>query len=64
MKAARAGKITLLPPTATTIGELAGHQDMAHILAQRRVIGPLLPKVMLEDERAWLAMPPAPEPRP
>jgi 8-oxo-dGTP pyrophosphatase MutT (NUDIX family) len=61
---ARAGEITLLPPTATTLGELTGHQDMAGILAQRRVIGPLLPKVMLEDERAWLAMPQAGEGRP
>jgi enamine deaminase RidA (YjgF/YER057c/UK114 family)/8-oxo-dGTP pyrophosphatase MutT (NUDIX family) len=63
LKAARAGEIRLLPPTAATLVELAAHQDMAGILAQRRVIGPLLPKVMLEDERVWLAMPPAPEPQ-
>ena len=63
LEAARAGEITLLPPTAATLGELAAHQDMARILAQRRVIGPLLPKVMIEDDRAWLTMPPAPEPR-
>jgi 8-oxo-dGTP pyrophosphatase MutT (NUDIX family) len=59
LEAARAGEIRLLPPTAATLGELAAHQDLAGIMAQRRVIGPLLPKVMLEDERAWLAMPPA-----
>ncbi len=64
LEAARAGEITLFPPTATTLGELAAHQDMAYILAQRRVIGPLLPKVMLEDERAWLAIPPAVGERP
>jgi len=63
LKAARAGEIRLLPPTAATLVELAAHQDLAGILAQRRVIGPLLPKVMLEDERVWLAIPPAPEPR-
>jgi len=59
LEAARAGQITLLPPTAVTLAELAGHQDVASILAQRRVIAPLLPKVIVEQERAWLALPEA-----
>ena len=59
LEAARAGRITLLPPTAVTLAELAAHQDVASILAQRRTITPLLPKVIVEDERAWLAMPEA-----
>jgi 8-oxo-dGTP pyrophosphatase MutT (NUDIX family) len=59
LEAARAGQITLLPPTAVTLAELAGHQDVASILAQRRVITPLLPKVVVEHERAWLALPEA-----
>jgi 8-oxo-dGTP pyrophosphatase MutT (NUDIX family) len=59
LAAARAGQITLLPPTAVTLAELAAHQDVASILAQRRSITPLLPRVILEDERAWLAMPQA-----
>ncbi len=61
LEAARAGKITLLPPTAVTLAELAAHADIAGILAQRRVITPLLPTVVVEDERTWLAMPPATE---
>jgi len=59
LEAARAGQITLLPPTAVTLAELAGHQDVAGILAQRRVITPLLPRVVIEQERAWLALPEA-----
>jgi 8-oxo-dGTP pyrophosphatase MutT (NUDIX family) len=59
LEAARAGRITLLPPTAVTLAELAAHQDVASILAQRRTITPLLPSVIVENERAWLAMPQA-----
>ena len=59
LEAARAGQITLLPPTAVTLAELAGHQDVASILAQRRVITALLPSVVVEQERAWLALPEA-----
>ena len=39
-----------------TLGELAGHQDLAGILTRRPVMTPRLPKVMVEDGRAWLAM--------
>ncbi len=58
LEAARAGEITLLPPTAVTLGELAGYADVAAILAHRPVITPRLPKVIVEDGRARLAMPP------
>ena len=58
LESARAGQITLLPPTAVTLGELAGHHDVASVLAQRRVITPRLPKVVVNDHDAWLAMPP------
>jgi 8-oxo-dGTP pyrophosphatase MutT (NUDIX family) len=61
LEAARAGQITLLPPTAVTLAELAAHQDVASILAQHRAIAPLLPEVVIDDEQAWLAMPPATE---
>jgi len=57
LEAARAGQITLLPPTAVTLAELAAYQDVEGILAERRMITPLLPEVVVEDERAWLAMP-------
>jgi 8-oxo-dGTP pyrophosphatase MutT (NUDIX family) len=61
LEAARAGQITLLPPTAVTLAELEAHQEVASVLAQRRVIAPLLPRVVVEEGRAWLAMPPATE---
>ena len=64
LEAAQAGEITLLPPTAVTLGELAGHHDVAGILARRQVITPRLPKVIVEDGRARLAMPQAGEERP
>jgi 8-oxo-dGTP pyrophosphatase MutT (NUDIX family) len=57
LAAARSGDITLLPPTAVTLAELGAYQDLDEILAARRVIAPLLPKVILQDERAWLALP-------
>jgi 8-oxo-dGTP pyrophosphatase MutT (NUDIX family) len=57
LEAARAGQITLLPPTAVTLAELAAYQDVASILAERRVIAPMLPRVVVEEDRAWLAMP-------
>jgi 8-oxo-dGTP pyrophosphatase MutT (NUDIX family) len=61
LEAARAGQITLLPPTAVTLAELAAYQDVTGILSERRVITPLMPTVVVEDERAWLAMPEATE---
>jgi 8-oxo-dGTP pyrophosphatase MutT (NUDIX family) len=61
LEAARAGQITLLPPTAVTLAELAAYQDVTGILGERRVITPLMPTVVVEDERAWLAMPEATE---
>ena len=59
--AARAGEITLLPPTAVTLAELTAYRDVAGILAERRMITPLMPTVVLEDGQAWLAIPPAVE---
>jgi 8-oxo-dGTP pyrophosphatase MutT (NUDIX family) len=61
LEAARAGEITLLPPTAVTLAELAAYPDVGGILRERRMITPLMPTVVVEDERAWLAMPPATE---
>jgi 8-oxo-dGTP pyrophosphatase MutT (NUDIX family) len=58
LESARAGEITLLPPTVVTLGELAAHEELAGILSQRRVIASRLPTVMTEEHRVWLAMPP------
>jgi hypothetical protein len=49
--------MTLLPPTAVTLGELAAHSDVPAILARRQVITPRLPKVIIEDGRMRLALP-------
>ena len=57
LEAARAGQITLLPPTAVTLGELAGHPGLSAILARRQVITPRLPKVVIEDGRVRLHLP-------
>jgi len=64
LEAAQAGRITLLPPTAVTLRELAGHHDVAGILATRRVITPRMPRVVVEDGRVRLAMPPPGEQAP
>jgi 8-oxo-dGTP pyrophosphatase MutT (NUDIX family) len=64
LEAAQAGQITLLPPTAVTLGELAGHPGLAAILARRQVITPRLPKVVVEDGRVRLHLPQASEERP
>jgi hypothetical protein len=55
--------MTLLPPTAVTLGELARHADVPAILARRPVITPRLPKVIVEDGRVRLHLPPAGEER-
>ena len=64
LEAARGGQITLLPPTAVTLGELAGHPGLAAILGRRQVITPRLPKVVMEDGRMRLHLPKAGEERP
>jgi 8-oxo-dGTP pyrophosphatase MutT (NUDIX family) len=57
LDAARAGEITLLPPTAVTLAELAAYRDVAGILAERRTIAPLMPEAIVENGQAWLVMP-------
>jgi 8-oxo-dGTP pyrophosphatase MutT (NUDIX family) len=58
---AKAGELSLLPPTATTLGEfasaVAGGAGLADILGTRRVIAPVQPRLVLEDGAAWLVIP-------
>jgi 8-oxo-dGTP pyrophosphatase MutT (NUDIX family) len=61
---AEAGRITLLPPTAVTLRELSAHQDVDGILARRMTITPRLPRVIVEDGKVRLSMPPLGEERP
>jgi len=63
LESARAGEITLLPPTAVTLGELARYDSVTAVLAQRRTMTMRMPRVMIDGGQAWLALPP-PEPRP
>jgi 8-oxo-dGTP pyrophosphatase MutT (NUDIX family) len=58
LEAAQAGEITLLPPTAVTLRELAAHHDVPGILARRMTIAPRLPRVVVEDGKVRLSMPP------
>ena len=61
LDAAEAGEITLLPPTAVTLRELAAHQDVDGILARRMTITPRLPRVTVENGKVRLSMPPLDE---
>jgi 8-oxo-dGTP pyrophosphatase MutT (NUDIX family) len=66
--AARAGEMSMLPPTATTLNDFARAGDAAAgdavagdavdaILARRPVIEPVMPRLVLEDGVAWLLVP-------
>src|SRR3984893_17609272 len=61
LRAAKAGEISLLPPTATTLNDfataVASGAGLADILAERRVIEPVQPRLVLEDGAAWLVIP-------
>jgi 8-oxo-dGTP pyrophosphatase MutT (NUDIX family) len=57
LEAARAGEITLLPPTAVTLAELAACGTVEEAMRQRRTLTPVMPAVVVEDGEAWLALP-------
>jgi 8-oxo-dGTP pyrophosphatase MutT (NUDIX family) len=61
IEAARAGRISLLPPTATTLNDFAAAVadggGLADILARRPAIEPVKPRLVLEDGAAWLLIP-------
>ena len=61
LAAARRGEISLLPPTAVTLGELAACGDVAAALAARRRMTALIPEVFLADGAVWLTVPPGAE---
>jgi hypothetical protein len=56
---ARAGQISMLPPTATTLHDfaVAGGDAVTEILGRRPVIEPVVPRLVLEDGQAWLYVP-------
>ena len=67
IESARAGQISMLPPTATTLHDFAaasaaasaagGDDAVAAILGRRPVIEPVVPRLVLEDGQAWLHVP-------
>lgn len=57
IEAARAGKISLLPPTAATLSDFTRCRDVADILGRRRVIDPVQPRLVVEEGEAWLLIP-------
>jgi 8-oxo-dGTP pyrophosphatase MutT (NUDIX family) len=58
---AKAGEISLLPPTATTLNDfavaVAAGEGLTDILGARREIGPVLPRLVLDDGKPWLEIP-------
>ena len=65
---ARAGQITMLPPTAATLHDFAvadaagagvgvGEDAVIEILGRRPVIEPVVSRLVLEDGQAWLYVP-------
>lgn len=66
LEAARRGEMTLLPPTAVTLAELAACASVEEALGQRRTIAPRMPTVLVDDSsegsegsdgQVWLVMP-------
>jgi 8-oxo-dGTP pyrophosphatase MutT (NUDIX family) len=67
IESARAGQISMLPPTATTLHDFAvadaaggaavGEEAVIEILGRRPVIEPVVPRLVLEHGQAWLDVP-------
>ena len=57
IEAARAGDISLLPPTVATLNDFTRCRDVADILGRRRVVQPVQPRLVVEDGEAWLLIP-------
>jgi 8-oxo-dGTP pyrophosphatase MutT (NUDIX family) len=57
ISAARAGSMMLLPPTAVTLSEFAALGAVGKILASRRTVTPIEPRLVAEDREGWLIMP-------
>jgi 8-oxo-dGTP pyrophosphatase MutT (NUDIX family) len=63
IESARAGQLSVLPPTATTLHDFAvasaaaGDDAVAAILGRRPAIEPVVPRLVLEDGQAWLHVP-------
>lgn len=56
--AARRREILLMPPTAVSLAELAGHGSVESVLAAPRELAPNLPVISLQQGEPWLDIPP------
>jgi 8-oxo-dGTP pyrophosphatase MutT (NUDIX family) len=57
LDAAREGKMSLLPPTATTLAEFAAASGTADILGRPREVVPVQPILVNDNGQAWLEVP-------
>jgi len=57
IEAAKAGSISLFPPTVAILNEFASYGGLDDILTQRRKIAAVLPVVAAEDGEVWLQLP-------
>jgi 8-oxo-dGTP pyrophosphatase MutT (NUDIX family) len=57
LDAARKGEMSLLPPTATTLGEFAPATGVADIVGRERTVAPIQPVLVTDDGQAWLEVP-------
>jgi 8-oxo-dGTP pyrophosphatase MutT (NUDIX family) len=57
ISAAKAGTMMLLPPTATILSEFAALGGIGKVLATRKAVTPVEPRLVLEDGEAWLIIP-------
>jgi 8-oxo-dGTP pyrophosphatase MutT (NUDIX family) len=57
LAAGKRGELTLWPPTAVTLTELAACGDLDTALTGPRQVAPIIPEVQLREGAAWLTVP-------
>jgi 8-oxo-dGTP pyrophosphatase MutT (NUDIX family) len=57
LKQGERGDITLFPPTAVSLSELAKCPDMATALTGQREVAPIIPEVHVREGAVWLTVP-------
>jgi 8-oxo-dGTP pyrophosphatase MutT (NUDIX family) len=57
LAAGKRGELTLWPPTAVTLTELAACGDLDAALTGPRQVAPIIPEVQLREGAAWLTVP-------
>jgi hypothetical protein len=50
-------ELTMLPPTRAVLTELASYDDVDAALAARRTVAPVLPKLLVEEDRLLFLLP-------